>query len=46
VQWANDPGIAAFKGLLAIRATPRGINIERLRDVPAEWSRRFEARLG
>jgi hypothetical protein len=29
---------AAVEGRL-----PRGINIERLRDAPAEWSRRFEA---
>ena len=29
---------AAFEGRL-----PRGINIERLRDAPAEWSRQFEA---
>jgi len=29
---------AAVEGRL-----PRGINIERLRDAPAEWSRQFEA---
>jgi hypothetical protein len=35
---APDLVRAAVEGRL-----PRGINIERLRDAPAEWSRQFEA---
>jgi site-specific DNA recombinase len=38
----------AFLGPKLVRAAvegrlPRGINIEPLRDAPAEWSRQFEA---
>jgi site-specific DNA recombinase len=35
---APDLVRAAVEGRL-----PRGINVERLRDAPAEWSRQFEA---
>ena len=45
---AFGESVRAFLAPKLVRAAvegrlPRGINIERLRDAPAEWSRQFEA---